>query len=32
MIIGNMYRQYLCDNGNVAGRILTEAYSEPKAC
>ena len=25
-----MYRKQLCDYGNVAGKILIEAYSEPR--
>ena len=25
-----MYRRHLCDYGNNAGKILTEAYSEPR--
>ena len=26
-----MYRKYLCDYGNVAGKITTEGYSEPRS-
>ena len=26
-----MYRKHSCDYGNVAGKVLTEAYSEPRS-